>query len=92
MSALKVGDVVEVLPPRKNRGQTENAERAAWVGRVLVVVRVALHPEDGIAVYTAPPGTKRATRNGWHVASLRKIDPPDWEAPQTTETERDFSL
>ncbi len=94
MSVFKVGDVVEVLQPRKNRGPIEDAERAAWVGRILVVVRVApaLLPWDGISVYTAPSGTKRATRNGWNPISLRKIDPPDWEAPQMTETERDFSL
>jgi len=89
--SFKVGDVVEVT-------YVYNNCNAAWVGRRLAVIGFTAHPgtrrepKPHTRVRTAPSAPRMSdsglkVADGWHPAQLRKIDPPDWEAPRLTEKE-----
>lgn len=82
---FQVGDVVEVI----NCTKPENAH---WIGRVVVVACYGeFNPLSGtIGVFTVPHPTRQGPF-GWNPNHLRRITPPDWSAPLTTELERERS-
>ncbi len=83
MSKFAVGDIVEVV-------HVFCPENSHWLGRQLVVTAVGVPGEDDDGpfdgVETAPTVDSDAFYP-WHPAQLRKINPPDWEAPRVRETE-----
>lgn len=79
---FQAGDVCEVVPTPRGRFND-------WAGRRVVITRaIATRPAGRVCYATSPmprkhpelPGRRFA---GWWPESLRKIDPPEWEAPVT---------
>jgi hypothetical protein len=77
MKPLAVGDVCEVV------GSTLWPE---WNGRQVMVTKITPQRDGGLSHRTTPmpkghpskPGVRFA---GWRRERLRKIEPPDWQAP-----------
>lgn len=85
MTGFAVGDVVEVVYVHKHAN-------ASWVGRRLVVTdpNVPVPPQyDSLGaplrILTAP--MPKYGRGPWKPDQLRKINPPDWQAPRVTDKE-----
>lgn len=78
-----VGDAVEIV--RVSRPQNE-----PWVGRRTVVVSYFMSDTFGEVLYRVadhPPKRGPCRRHGFAASSLRKINPPDWEAPRVRDKE-----
>jgi len=81
---FQVGDVVEVVKVYRN------PHRVKMLGAQLIITgaytgRSPMFPELHTRYTTAPPPP--APAEGWHPSALRKIEPPDWQAPRVRETE-----
>ena len=84
---LEVGCIVEVLP-RTEPGPPELvAERDSWTGRQLTVTALFDEYCDMHDCVCPAARTVPGSHGLWHVQSLRRIDPPDWEAPRVQEHE-----
>lgn len=88
MKPLEVGCIAEVLPRKWHDSPEENALRDSWTGRRVAVTgfgrvfcRVTGRVEIGVMTVPNYHG------HMWLVESLRRIDPPDWEAPRIQEKE-----
>lgn len=79
---IEVGCIVEVV---------QSKTFPEWVGRQLVVrgKYTTEHPAHyGDTVWlTCPEPSYPPGKLGWFAHQLRRIDPPDWEAPRVTDRE-----
>ena len=87
MSAFAVGDVVEIV-------SVVHSRNAAWIGKQAVVSNVGYDARDNLGrpyygIQTTPrpkPISPYRSDTAWHAHQLRKINPPDWQAPLATDT------
>lgn len=86
MNTFKVGDLVEIVGSPNTRPAMRHV-----IGRTGIVVCTGIAIESGHIF----PGEQFCLLspadisgpNGWYSRALRKINPPDWEAPRVRETE-----
>jgi hypothetical protein len=83
MSKFAIGDLVEIVPSRPSQAGY------SWCGRRVTVVAVGV---DAFSFMDGGyPGVRTVPRPYdsalWREENLRKINPPDWEAPRVTDRE-----
>lgn len=73
---IEVGCVAEVV---RARGLPE------WVGRTVVVTAIRPSRQERGALRYATAPAPEPNGLGWKPECLRRIDPPDWEAPRVAD-------
>ena len=81
---FKVGDVVEVVGSKLTPPDWQK-----FIGSIAIVseVRTATNAMSMPGAEYCILSPRCGSNTGWYSKSLRKINPPDWSAPVTTDQE-----